>query len=623
MRVPRVVALVVAVLCLPAGTAVARDSIVKVTVPDRAAAQRVADLDLDLGVTSADGVEIVLHSALEEARLRSLGLPVEVLVPDVARADQSQRAIEARRQADPRTASPLPTGREAYRTLPEIETEIRALAVAHPDRLRLFSLSRRSVLGREILGLRVGREPGVDRGRPVFLVSGVHHAREWPTAEFALELVHELLQQDGRDPQITKLLDAVTLVVVPVVNPDGYDQSRSLKLESKRKNCRANGPGLSADCGDQSNSAAGVDPNRNYGAFWGGPGASDSALMENFRGEGAYSEPEIQGMRDLIASQHVTVAINIHTPDAKLLRAPSSSNEPVPADVAVYQKLAEELASEVGWPAGPWPEIYYEASGTAEQTSYYGLGTLAFTPETMPGFSGNDQFHPPYEHVPEQWLGTGVYPNSSVRRMLLRGMAAAGDPTLHSRIVGVAPAGETLTLRKRVLVHTSGFVPAPLDLKTTMTVPADGRFTWHVNPSRRPSQALSEHVPEVWTLECGTTAVPVDVSRGGTARVALDACGRPSRVTASCRRSRRGFAVTCRVVGADAAGRAARLRVSARSVAGGPRFPGEGTGRATAVLRFARPIPRGRAVVLTLRSATGAATVRLRTAGRPRTVVLG
>ena len=72
------------------------------------------------------------------------------------------------------------------------------------------------------------------------LNTGVHHAREWPTAEFVLEFAREALEQDGTDPRITSLLERGKLIAVPVVNPDGYDISRSLIQEQKRKNCRVN-----------------------------------------------------------------------------------------------------------------------------------------------------------------------------------------------------------------------------------------------------------------------------------------------------------------------------------------------------------------------------------------------
>ena len=63
-------------------------------------------------------------------------------------------------------------------------------------------------------------------------------------------------------------------------------------------------------------------------------------------------------MIDLVNSHHVTLAISNHTPDERVLRVPSAPNEPTPAEEAVYQKIAEILGQIMGWPAGPWPEIY-------------------------------------------------------------------------------------------------------------------------------------------------------------------------------------------------------------------------------------------------------------------------
>ncbi len=65
-----------------------------------------------------------------------------------------------------------------------------------------------------------------------------HHAREWPTPEFTLEFVYDLLMHYGTDPDAKNLLEKGKLIAVPVVNPDGYDLSRSLQNEQKRKNCR-------------------------------------------------------------------------------------------------------------------------------------------------------------------------------------------------------------------------------------------------------------------------------------------------------------------------------------------------------------------------------------------------
>ena len=92
-------------------------------------------------------------------------------------------------------------------------------------------------------------------------------------------------------------------------------------------------------------------------------------------------------MIDLLNRNPAMVAINNHTPDQRLLRAPSSSNEPqIVADHAAYEGLLERLSKNLpGWPAGPWTDVYYEASSTAEQQAYYAYGAFGFTPEATPG----------------------------------------------------------------------------------------------------------------------------------------------------------------------------------------------------------------------------------------------
>ena len=303
-----------------------------------------------------------------------------VLVADTDRRNSRDREAEERREALG-FASGLPTGRVTYRTLDEINAELRELAAAYPGRVKLFRSPYRSLLGRPVWGIEISHDVHTDSGKPVFLntasimrASGPRPSSCWSSRG---------RRSSGTGPiRASRRCSSAPVIAVPVVNPDGYDISRSLIQEQKRKNCRVN-PGeipSEGQCTDPANFSFGVDPNRNYGAFWGGPGSSADRTASNHRGEAPWSEPEIRNMRALSAANQVTVAINNHTPDERLLRAPSSSNEPVPADVVVYDALAQMLGADLDFPAGPWTEIYYEASGTAEQTAYYGSGTLAFTP---------------------------------------------------------------------------------------------------------------------------------------------------------------------------------------------------------------------------------------------------
>ncbi|KAL5478077.1 hypothetical protein EMCRGX_G024955 [Ephydatia muelleri] len=48
------------------------------------------------------------------------------------------------------------------------------------------------------------------------------HAREWITGAVLMYSVNHLLTHYGKDLEVTKILDTVEIVAVPIVNPDGY-----------------------------------------------------------------------------------------------------------------------------------------------------------------------------------------------------------------------------------------------------------------------------------------------------------------------------------------------------------------------------------------------------------------
>ncbi len=468
-------------------------------------------------------------------RIRPLAVLCILAVAPAALAQAPATAAAPR----PATTSSLPTARVTYRTLTETNLELEHLAAAYPDRVVRFALPHKSLLGQTVWALEISHQVTASSGKPVFLMTGLHHSREWPTVELTMEFVYDVLKNDGVDTTITRLLDNVRFIVVPVVNPDGYDLSRSLLNEQKRKNCRIEAGKVPtfAECANPLNTGAGVDLNRNYGAFWGGGGANVGANQGSYRGAAPFSEPEIQNMRDLMAANQVVVALSNHTPDAKVLRVPSAAEEPTPADVVPYDSLAQLLGKDLNWQAGPWPKVYYVASGTMEEQAYYSAGTLAFTFEHAPG---QRSFHPAYSFVVDQYAGTGAYPGSNARAGFLRLFAAAADPALHSVLKVRAPAGATLTISKRFDLETAPIIQAdstkapPIKLPTTITssmvVPKGvNEVTWHVNPSLRPSQHEQAHLDESWTFTCAlrgrTQSVQVKVARGQVATVDVRRCG--------------------------------------------------------------------------------------------------
>lgn len=445
----------------------------------------------------------------------------------------------------PVTSSPLPDGRVTYRTLPEVYSELEHIAKANPNRVKLFELPHKSLLGQRIYALEITHNVNTSSGKPVFVMTGLHHAREWPTVELTMEFIYDILKNDGTDPHMTALLDSVRFIAVPVVNVDGYVMTRSYTIENKRRNCRVEAGKIPTfeECENPGNARTGVDLNRNYGAFWGGSGANVNPNGDSHRGAAPFSEPEVQDMRELLASNQVVVALSNHTPDARVLRAPSANEEPVPADVVPYDSLAQLLGGDLKWQAGPWPKIYYTASGTMEEQAYYSAGTLAFTFENTPGQQGAAHFHPAYSFVVDQYFGTGAYPGSSSRAGFMRLLEAAANPKLHSVLEVKAPGGAKLTIHKKFTMETSPLLNsdspadstrgAPItfeqELSSSLVVPKGAtHVTWHVNPSMRPSQHAQEFIKEAWTVTCSLDgrrqSVDVVIARGESKNVDLSKC---------------------------------------------------------------------------------------------------
>ena len=101
----------------------------------------------------------------------------------------------------------------------DINAELQQLATTYPDKVKLFALKQDVAARQDDL-----RRRGQPQRRPELGQAGLPahrhpHAREWPTAEFTLEFVNDLLMHDGTDADATSLLENGKLIAVPVVNP--------------------------------------------------------------------------------------------------------------------------------------------------------------------------------------------------------------------------------------------------------------------------------------------------------------------------------------------------------------------------------------------------------------------
>jgi hypothetical protein len=492
-------------------------SLVRVSTPNQERRNQLTTLGLDLTEHAGPGfVDAVVHGARDADKLRAANFVYTTDVADLDAQSRNDRQADLAFAAANDTSS-LPDGRTTYRRLFDYSGEMKRLAREHPDLVRPITLAHTTYEGRPVEGIEIATNPNARDGRPVFLQMGVHHAREWPSGEHAMEWAYELILGYRRgDPRATRLVQNVRTIVVPIVNPDGFDASREAgelymngggagtdldgngevddvefiaaaaathPNEYRRKNCRLLGDATTGTCLQPSIGLyePGVDPNRNYGGFWGGPGADTNPLSQSYRGSGPFSEPESQNIRELISSHQVTTLITNHTFSNLVLRPPGIQQQGPTPDEPIYKALGDAMAAQNGY-SSQFGYQLYDTTGTTEDWSYFATGGLGFTFEI-----GKLGFHPPFADVIAHWNGTNAgATGGGNREAYYLAEENAADPARHSVIAGRAPAGAVLRLGKTFQTPMFDGSTFTDTLDSTMVVPADGAFEWHTNPSTRP-----------------------------------------------------------------------------------------------------------------------------------------
>jgi carboxypeptidase T len=259
-------------------------------------------------------------------RLRERGLAVERLKPP----EQVRSEFKAAAASG------------GYLSSTALTDRLRSLASAHPDLCEVELLANRTHEGREVNALRIGK------GASTVVVLGGVHAREWAPPDALLSFAETLVGayagggslehpewvDETADPPITyaawsvpaadvkRLVDGVTLVLVPLVNPDGRDFTLAGPDDLHfmwRKNRR---PAAAHHAGPW---CVGVDLNRNFDIAWDferyyNPEAAtqvqsskDACDPQIFIGPSAASEPETQNVQTLVERLRPSHFMDVHS----------------------------------------------------------------------------------------------------------------------------------------------------------------------------------------------------------------------------------------------------------------------------------------------------------------------
>jgi len=305
------------------------------------------------------------------------------------------------------------TGQQIY-SYARMESDLLELSLRYEGLIGVEVIGS-SVEGRSIYAARLGR------GEREIMINGSHHAYEHMTTNLNMKMLEEyaLAAVEGRviaGECVAGLLEIVSIVFVPMVNPDGVElvqgggicELRIVELE---------GMNAAGRCfrGWKAN-IRGVDLNRQYPALWDtvrdDPGYPAPA---NFRGESPLSEPESRALYELARESDFLTAVSYH----------SSGN-------VIFARLGQEPYNETvaGLASAATGyrviDLQHDPSGGGFSDWFVTvLGRPAITPEIAP-FVGPRPV--PLSHWPDIW-----------RR---------------NREVGIILAAEAA--RRPVLMHTEG-----------------------------------------------------------------------------------------------------------------------------------------------------------------------
>ncbi|XP_077329772.1 carboxypeptidase A2-like isoform X2 [Lithobates pipiens] len=165
----------------------------------------------------------------------------------------------------------------------------------------------------------------------IWIDAGIH-SREWVTQATALWTARKLASDYGKDASITSLLDNYDVFLMVVTNPDGYVYSHTTNRMWRKTRSINKG-----------SACEGVDPNRNWDAGFGGPGADSDPCSDAYHGPSAESEVEVKSIANFIRSHgKIKGFITIHS-YSQFLLFPYGYKRTLPADYTELIKLVEEV----------------------------------------------------------------------------------------------------------------------------------------------------------------------------------------------------------------------------------------------------------------------------------------
>ncbi|XP_013884801.1 carboxypeptidase A4 isoform X2 [Austrofundulus limnaeus] len=249
----------------------------------------------------------------------------------------------------------------AYHNLETIYSWMDTLVAQHPNVVTKLEIGR-SYENRPMYVLKFST--GGSKRPAIWIDLGIH-SREWVSQATGVWTANKIANDYGHDASLTSLLNTMDIYMLILANPDGYVYTHT--NDRMWRKTRSQNPG---------SVCRGVDPNRNWDAGFGGPGASSFPCSDSYHGPFAHSEIEVKNVVDLVKGHgNFKAFISVHS-YSQLLMYPygySCSSIPHQSELDSIGKAAvEKLTSLYGtqYKVGSICNIIYQASGGSIDWSY-------------------------------------------------------------------------------------------------------------------------------------------------------------------------------------------------------------------------------------------------------------
>lgn len=319
-----------------------------------------------------DMIAFVSDQELEHIRL--LGLAYQILIQDYS------RYVEQRNLRDMENIGQLQESmRKHYRvegfkfgsmgghlTYDQMRYEIDTMMMKYPNLITMDPVFGYTIDGNYILAYKITSNAFAnDTNKTDVMYNGLIHAREPMSMMSLIYFMYYLLENYGRDPEVTYLLDHRNLWFIPCLNPDGYKYNQSTNpngggMWRKNRWIGANG------------TRYGVDLNRNFGYMWGydNLGSSPDSNQETFRGRWAFSEKESQFVRNFCLARKIKTQVDGHTYGHYFMYPWAYINQMCP-DSVMYIRMAQEITQNTTYIYGYSGQLLgYNSNGSARDWEY-------------------------------------------------------------------------------------------------------------------------------------------------------------------------------------------------------------------------------------------------------------